>query len=216
MLDRDPVFSALTYFALALALVTIIAGACSGCGERVVYVYPDGPNPTADAGPPTGDGAVLPDVDAAEPPVDAPALPAGTCLPHRTDIEVSSADCHRYAATPVCDGLAADPVTGLSTCAPEPTGYCGACETDDQCHTGVDLRSECVLIPYRGEVAGTPFDRTDQACLSPCATDDDCAFLPRPEWSGVRCLPLPRGTYCVVPFTDGTPTCSDFSGGRRG
>lgn len=176
---------------IAFLLPSLLAG----CGDRIVYVFADaGPQPTSDAGPPTADGA---------PALDAPDLPADTCLPDRTPGEVSSADCHRYAAEPVCDGT-------TSTCVAAPSHYCAACETDEQCQLGVDLRADCVFLPRP-----SPYP-SDQACLSPCDTDADCDFLPRPEWTGVQCVALERGSYCVVPFTSGEATCSDFAGGRRG
>lgn len=186
-----------------LALVLL-----SACGERIVYVYPDGSEPPADASVLPGDDASTP--DDASPPVDAWRPPAGACDPSREEGAISSADCRRYASTPVCDsGLDDDP---LGTCAALPTMYCSPCETDAQCASGVDLRSECVFIPH-------PFSHlNDQACLSPCVSDADCAFL---NDSGIwlptaRCTVLPRGSYCTVPFSDGvTGTCSDFAGGRR-
>jgi len=123
---------------------------------------------------------------------------------------VSSSDCRRYPGHPVCDGW-------TDTCVGLPEHFCAACETDEQCQLGVDVRAECVFLPY------APGDNVynDQACLSPCATDGDCAFLPLPEWFGVRCMTLPRGSYCVVPFNPtndppGPATCTDFHAGRRG
>jgi hypothetical protein len=184
-----------TLFVLTLA-------ACSG--ERIVYVYPDaGPViPGADAGPSVGDGSSpLPDGPVVD--VDAHEPAPGECYPDRFEGEVSSADCHRYASTPVCDGT-------TSTCTALPRHYCGACETDAQCAAGVDIRADCVFLPRPA-----PYP-SDQACLSPCDVDADCAFLPQPEWTGVQCVTLERGRYCVVPFSTGEPTCSDFMGGRRG
>jgi hypothetical protein len=185
---------------LTALVLSFLATAC----DRVAYVYADGgPVPTTDAGPmPLADGAVTPDAGA-----DVEVPPDGVCLPTREPGAVSSADCHRYTETPVCDGT-------TSACVEAPSHLCAACETDAQCRTSVDIRSECVFLPRE-----EPYP-SDQACLSPCETDDDCAWLPRPEWDGVRCTALPRGSYCVVsfgdPFNPGEPTCSDFHGGRRG
>lgn len=188
---------------IALALFVLLAA----CGERVVYVYPDGSVPTDAPTLPGDDAGAL---DAPDATGDAPTLPAGVCDPSRAEGSISSADCRRYASTPVCDaGLDDD---ALGTCAPLPTMYCGACETDAQCADGVDLRSHCVFIPHAFP------HLNDQACLSPCSTDADCAFLNDTGiWlATARCTDLPRGRYCTVPFSDGvTATCSDFMGGRR-
>lgn len=177
---------------IILALLALLS--LFGC-DHVVYVYADGgPQLGGDAGPqPLGDAA---------PQGDAWAASDGTCLPDRTPGEISSADCHRYAATPVCDGLTA-------TCAPAPRAFCDPCETDAQCQTGVDLHAQCVFL---GRAQPYP---SDQACLSPCTTVADCGFLGWPATS-VQCMQLgTQGSFCVVPFADGTPTCSDGQGGRR-
>lgn len=178
-----------------------------GCNERIVYVYADGSSPPPadasglDSG--TDDGGGASETDAWTP-------PPGACEPNRSAGAISSADCRRYVDRPVCDsGLDDDP---LGACVALPTMYCAPCETDAQCADGVDLRAECVFIPHVNE------HLNDQACLSPCTSDDDCAFL---NTTGIwlppaRCASLPRGTYCTVPFSDGvTATCSDFAGGRR-
>lgn len=184
---------------LILGLVVLV-GACS---PTVVYVYPDAPvTPAEDAG-------VQGAADAPAAGEDA-AWAEGACLPERTAGAVSSADCHRYPDRPVCDGW-------TDTCVPPPSTYCGACETDEQCQLGVDVRTDCVFLPY----APRELRYNDQACLARCEVDTDCDFLPRPEWWGVRCMQLARGGYCVVPFapsdtTPGPATCSDFMGGRRG
>ena len=186
--------------ALALLVVTLV-GACS---PTVVYVYPDAPS--EDAGVQALPDAVVLADDATW---DA-SWDEHACLPDRVDGGVSSADCHRFPDRPVCDGLV------TNTCVPEATTYCGACETDEQCHRGVDLRADCVFIPYYADRSGINYN--DQACLSRCATDSDCDFLPRPTWAGARCMRFSRGSYCIGPHASDPPvgTCSDFMGGRRG
>lgn len=176
---------------LTFALVLFLA-ACGG--DRIVYVY-------ADAGPQQGDGGgVFPDTLADTGAMQPDTWAAdGVCMPDRDPGSVSSADCHRYPSTPVCDGT-------TSRCAPLPHAYCDVCETDQQCANGVDLHARCVYM-HRDRFP------SDQACLSPCAADSDCAFL---GWVGVQCLPIGgQGLFCVVPFADGVATCSDFMGGRR-
>ncbi len=161
-----------------------------GCNERIVYVYPDG------SSPPPADATVLDSgtEDGGTSETDAWTPPAGVCDPSREVGSISSADCRRYVDRPVCDsGLDDDP---LGACVASPTMYCSPCETDTQCADGVDLRSECVFIPH-------VFPHlNDQACLSPCTGDADCAFL---NDTGIwlpmaRCTALPRGMYCTVPF----------------
>lgn len=194
--------------AFLFALPALVA--ITACDERIVYVYPDGSAPPpADASPDADSGTASDDASA--PPADAWTPPPGACMPHRTADAISHADCRRYADRPVCDpGLDDDP---LGECVGPPTAYCSPCETDAQCAAGVDLRAECVFIPHP-----TREVLNDQACLSPCESDADCAFL---RDSGIwtwtaRCVELPRGRYCAVPFSDEvTGTCSDFIGGRR-
>lgn len=192
-----------------LGAALIASWLLAACEERIVYVYPDGSAPApADASPAADSGTVRDDASA--PPADAWTPPPGACMPHRTADAISHADCRRYADRPVCDpGLDDDP---LGTCVVPPTMYCAPCESDAQCAGGVDLRAECVFIPHP-----TREVLNDQACLSPCESDVDCAFL---NDSGIwlwtaRCTDLPRGRYCTAPFSDGTGTCSDFMGGRR-
>lgn len=176
----------------------ILALTLTACSPQIIYVY-------GDAGP-QSDASAL--VDGAQPDAhesDAALAPEGECLPNRNAGSISSADCYRYASTPVCDAYTA-------RCTAAPAAFCDACETDAQCADGVDLRARCVFMPRHDTL------QADQACLSPCDSDADCAFLPRPAWTGVTCAAVgTAGSFCVVRFADSfaEATCSDFMGGRR-
>lgn len=185
-----------------LILLFIFAGCAVGCGERVVYVDRDFPNgpvyPVYDAGNGRVDSSTR---DMYVPPPPPPA--EGTCSPYRDPTGVSSADCYRYPRAPVCDAF-------TNRCVSLPSAPCDPCETDQQCQRGVDVQFHCVYIPH--------VRIADQACLSPCTSDMDCRFLSdhyRNWYAPVRCVQLPRGRYCSMPFSNGEGSCSDFSGGRR-
>lgn len=183
---------------IALVFFVLLAA----CGERIVYVYPDGSTPEGDAGTPADrDGAVLPGDDAGEP-VDAWRPPVGTCEPDRVTGEVGHTDCRPTPATPICDAIA-------ERCVDLPMDYCGACETDDQC-ANFDLQARCVFIPGDAEF------NNDSACLAPCESDTDCAFLAgTPGWTSTNahCFALPQGSFCV-PDNAGIPHCRGAGGVR--
>lgn len=193
---------------IVLVLVTVLGFLAVGCGETtVVYVYPDAgsPEPLGDAAVPADGSEVLPDapdaseglVDAGQPDAQRPA--EGTCNPDRVDGTVSHVDCRGLGETPVCDAI-------MNRCETLPEAACDACETDAQCREGVSLRADCVFI------AGDAAFNNDMACLTPCDSQADCDWLGAPY----RCMPLPRGSYCV-PDWGGTPHCrmSDERGTHR-
>lgn len=192
----------MTKFILIFALVL------AGCGERIVYVYPDGGNPEADAD--AQDSAQSPDAgeDGGSPALDggdALDAPMGACNPDRTPGTISQNDCAVFPTRPVCDAI-------TNACVPVPAAYCGACGSDAQCQA-FDLNARCIFLD--GDVPSND----DQACLAPCAAGaDPCGYLGEGGylWSyRFQCVSFSRGNFCV-PMTAMLPMCRTASSTRVG